>query len=59
SMQAETDALAEQVRTRDEDRFDPLVPPAPNRTNPVYDLWLKVRGRRGDLEVAHRTEQRT
>ncbi len=59
SMQAGTDALAELVRTRDEDRFDPLVPPAANRTNPVYDLWLKVRGRRGDLEVAHRTEQRT
>ena len=59
AMQSGADELAALVRTRDEGKFDALAPPAANRINPLYDLWLKVRGKKGDLDVSHRAERKS
>lgn len=50
AMRANQAALATLVRGRDAARFEPLAPtfaPKVSGTNPVYDLWLRITGRRG------------
>jgi len=49
AMQRNQDALAALVRARDAAAFEPLAPsfaPRVSGTNPVYDLWLRITGRR-------------
>lgn len=50
AMQANADALASLVIARDPAAFDDLQQAAPARINPLVDLWLKLRGERGDLQ---------
>ncbi|MBL0926566.1 MAG: lysophospholipid acyltransferase family protein [Phycisphaerales bacterium] len=47
AMQANGDALAGLVRAREAPAFTCLVGGGGGRINPVYDLWLKLRGRSG------------
>lgn len=50
SMQANADALADLVVARDPAPFRALVGGDATRINPLYDLWLALRGRRGAID---------
>ncbi len=52
-MQANADALATDVRSRDPARFLCLLG-GEARVHPVYDLWLRLTGRGRGIEVDHR-----
>lgn len=52
-MQANADALAEAVRAREPGRFETVLGGGA-RVHPVYDLWLKLRGRGRGIELDHR-----
>jgi len=57
-MQANQDQLAELVRARDEAPFEPLFEwsdAGAAKTNPFYDLMLRLRGKSGKVEQAERT----
>ena len=58
AMRANQEALASLVRARDAAAFEPLAPafaPKLSGTNPAYDLWLRLTGRRGgELGMARR-----
>lgn len=50
AMQANQDALTERVLRRNPDDWQVVLASRQHRqTNPVYDLWLRLRGRSGDL----------
>lgn len=54
AMRANQAALAPLVRARDAAVFEPLSPlfaPKVTGTNPVYDLWLRLTGRRAKAEL--------
>jgi hypothetical protein len=53
AMQANADALAEAVRSREPARFECLLG-GESRVHPVYDLWLRLRGRSRGIELDHR-----
>ena len=53
AMQDNADALAHAVRSRQAERFDGVLG-GEARVHPVYDLWLRVRGRSRGIEVGHR-----
>ncbi len=56
AMNANAAALATAVMSRDPERFEVVAAGRAARTNPLYDLWLKVRGRKAELEVDHRRD---
>ncbi|MEY3021724.1 MAG: hypothetical protein RIS86_922 [Planctomycetota bacterium] len=54
AMQANQDALAALVRARDAAAFEPFAPafaPRASGANPVYDLWMRLTGRRADAAL--------
>lgn len=63
SMRGNQRALAELVRARDPEAFEPLAPefaPRAGGTNAIYDLWLLITGRGGgDLGEARSARQRS
>ncbi|MCA3005423.1 MAG: lysophospholipid acyltransferase family protein [Planctomycetaceae bacterium] len=54
TMQSNADALAAAAVARDPAAFSPLLGGAAARVNPLYDLWLRLTGRSGALEVTRR-----
>lgn len=54
-MQQNADALAGLVIARDYAPFSPIMDASRGRINPLYDLWLRLRGRKGDIDAAVRT----
>jgi hypothetical protein len=50
-MAANQAALATLVRARKPAAFDVLLGAGAARTNPVYDAWLKLRGKGSAIEV--------
>jgi hypothetical protein len=51
TMRATAEALASGVISRDPAAFVPLIGAGAARINPVYDLWLRLRGRSGQIEA--------
>jgi hypothetical protein len=51
TMQANQDELSTLVRKRDPEPFTCLIGGDAARINPVYDLWLRLRGKRGSIEA--------
>lgn len=49
AMQANADRLAEAVVARDPAAFDLLIGGGSTRIQPIYDLWLRLRGRGGEI----------
>lgn len=58
TMQSNADALAALVSTRDPSPFVSLLGDAAPATNPVYDLWLRLRGRSGKLTTGRERRAR-
>lgn len=61
AMRENQAALATLVRARDAAAFEPLAgafAPRGTGTNPVYDLWLRMTGRRGTTELGEAREAR-
>jgi hypothetical protein len=59
-MQRNQTELSVLVRGRDAAAFEPMTPrfaPRVSGTNPVYDLWLRLTGRRGGALGEARTQQ--
>lgn len=54
-MQANADRLAEVVRAREPGRFESVLG-GEAHVHPVYDLWLKLRGRGRGIELDHRRD---
>ncbi|MBC22732.1 MAG: hypothetical protein CMJ32_02290 [Phycisphaerae bacterium] len=54
AMQENQDALSAIVQKRDPSLLEPLAGVAAARVHPVYDFWLRLRGRKADLDVTHR-----
>lgn len=51
-MQGNQDSLTERALRRNSDDWLHALPPSRHqKTNPVYDLWLKLRGRSGELRT--------
>jgi hypothetical protein len=50
-MQANADALAALVKARDPEPFESLFATRGSSINPAYDLWLRLRGKSGEIEV--------
>jgi len=59
AMQRNQDALAELVIARDPAPFDRIAAGQAGRVNPLYDLWLRIRGRGGSIEARRTKEQGT
>jgi hypothetical protein len=60
AMQRNQTELSVLVRGRDAAAFEPMTPrfaPRVSGTNPVYDLWLRLTGRRGGALGEARTQQ--
>ena len=65
AMRTNQEALAPLVRARDADAFEPLsslFAPKVTGTNPIYDLWLRLTGRReraalGEARTARETQR--
>jgi 1-acyl-sn-glycerol-3-phosphate acyltransferase len=55
AMQANAEALATLVRARDEAAFSVLSGARGARVNPLYDLWLRLRGVSGRLVATDRS----
>ncbi len=55
AMRVNGERLAELVMARDPAGFEPLTAGAAGRIHPVYDLWLRLRGRAGAIEPARAT----
>jgi hypothetical protein len=56
AMQGTSQQLAGAVRRRDESRFEEWLGGA-SSVHPVYDWWLRLRGKRSGIEVDHRLPQ--
>jgi hypothetical protein len=50
-MQTNTDELARRVIARHEQAFETLLGNGTAKINPVYDLWLRLRGRHGAVQM--------
>lgn len=50
-MQANADALATLVKARDPAPFESLFRTRGSSINPAYDLWLRLRGKSGEIEL--------
>jgi 1-acyl-sn-glycerol-3-phosphate acyltransferase len=62
AMRANQTALAPLVRARDARAFEPLsslFAPKVTGTNPIYDLWLRLTGRRANTELGEARDTRT
>lgn len=57
SMQSNSHELAALVATRDENLFECMIGGTKSKINPVYDLWLRVTGRRGSIDLSMRKPQ--
>ncbi|MBL8991549.1 MAG: lysophospholipid acyltransferase family protein [Phycisphaerae bacterium] len=55
AMQANADALAALVVARDHAAFEPVLAARRGGVNPLYDAWLRLRGRSGRIEGVRRT----
>lgn len=49
AMQQNADELARLVRDRDPAGFEPMLDRSGTHTNPLYDLWLRLRGLRPEI----------
>ena len=56
TMRADNERLEELVIARSPDAFTPLLTPSGGGTSPVYNLWLRLRGKQNDL-ASERTER--
>ncbi|MEM1167262.1 MAG: lysophospholipid acyltransferase family protein [Planctomycetota bacterium] len=56
TMRTNGAALAEAVVARDESAFEPLLGGGAAKINPIYDAWLRLRGRTGAVPRAHHAE---
>jgi 1-acyl-sn-glycerol-3-phosphate acyltransferase len=54
AMQANSDELADAVASRDPARFTALLGAGQTRINPLYDLWLRLRGQNPALQAKDR-----
>ena len=59
SMQENGDALAEIVKARSTEGLEPVLSTGRTSIHPVYNLWLRLRGKSPAIEVEHRTESTT
>ncbi len=57
TMQENQARLAELVIRRDPHQFTPLIGGESARINPIYDWWLRLRGRSGGIEARRRTDR--
>ncbi|MCW5765972.1 MAG: lysophospholipid acyltransferase family protein [Phycisphaeraceae bacterium] len=55
AMQANADALATLVTARDHAAFEPVLAARRGGVNPLYDAWLRLRGRSGRIDGVRRT----
>ncbi|MCH2161970.1 MAG: lysophospholipid acyltransferase family protein [Phycisphaerales bacterium] len=58
-MQANGDALARIVRQRDHEGLEPVLNAGKASIHPVYNLWLRLRGKSAGIDVDHRSETTT
>lgn len=58
AMQSNADALAELVRARDESAFTIITASKSGTVNPLYDLWLRLRGVSGRVVATDRDAAR-
>lgn len=56
TMQHNGERLAEQVITRDSTEWQPIIGAGKASVHPLYNLWLRMRGRSTAIKVDHRTE---
>ena len=50
AMERNAEALAKLAIARDPNGFEHLIGGAETKINPVYDLWLKLRGKQGSID---------
>ncbi|MBL9120238.1 MAG: lysophospholipid acyltransferase family protein [Phycisphaerae bacterium] len=58
TMESNRNALAERVIARDGQAFEDLLAPR-GSVHPVYDLWLRLRGRSASIDTTHRGMEAT
>ncbi|MSR33402.1 MAG: hypothetical protein EXS12_01145 [Phycisphaerales bacterium] len=53
-MECNQRLLADAVKSRDPNLFESILGDRGNKINPLYDLWLKARGKNPGIEMKHR-----
>ena len=56
AMQCNANELAARVIARDADAFDVLIGGATAKIHPIYDLWLRITGRKIAIDLSRRTK---
>ena len=56
-MQRNTDDLARHAMTRNPESFRTILGGASSGTHPIYDLWLRMRGRKTAIDLSHRVDE--
>ena len=53
-MESHQRLLAEAVKSRDPNLFESILGDRGNKIHPLYDLWLRARGKKPGIELKHR-----